>query len=318
MTINGDQLINMANITDKTLYTSPYLVANDNNYTKHYFIESERVCSKIGGGFSSPIDPVNQAIIEPINSDQPTISEDFTQHIINSISCTNIESPELNVDPVLRGIEDFINIDENEDLQYFFVSDHLGSSSFITDAGGDAVQHLQYMPFGEHFVNQTSTSWETPYKYSGKEKDDETGYSYFGARYYSSDLSIWLSVDPMSDARPNLSPYNYTQWNPVMKVDPDGNLDDWVKRDGKIVYDKNITKGEDGNIQNLKEGDKYLGKEGWDLQYHYRSDGTKAEYSHALKETTIVGLRGSGSVVSAMEDAINKVMTQLGILVLGV
>jgi len=42
----------------------------------------------------------------------------------------NIESPELNVDPVLRGIEDFIGIDENEDLQYFFVIDHLGSSSF--------------------------------------------------------------------------------------------------------------------------------------------------------------------------------------------
>ena len=90
----------------------------------------------------------------------------------------NIESPELNVDPVLRGIEDFIGMDENEDLQYFFVTDlpmaiGIGSSSFITDAGGDAVQHLQYMPpdsyrDGEHFVNQTSTSWETPYKFSGK------------------------------------------------------------------------------------------------------------------------------------------------------
>jgi len=130
MTINGNQLINIANITNKTLYSSPYLVANDNNYTKHYFIESERVCSKIGGGFSNPIDPINQAIIEPINSGQPTISGNFTQHIINSISCTNTESPELNVDPVLRGIEDFIGIDENEDLQYFFVIDHLGSSSF--------------------------------------------------------------------------------------------------------------------------------------------------------------------------------------------
>ena len=85
----------------------------------------------------------------------------------------NIESLELNVDRVLRGIEDFIGMDENEDLQYFFVTDHLGSSSYITDAGGDAVQHLQYMPpdsyrDGEHFVNQTSTSWETPYKFSGK------------------------------------------------------------------------------------------------------------------------------------------------------
>jgi len=134
----------------------------------------------------------------------------------------NIESPELNVDPVLRGIEDFIGMDENEDLQYFFVTDHLGSSSYITDAGGDAVQHLQYMSFGEHFVNQTSTSWETPYKFSGKEKDAETGYSYFGARYYDSDLSIWLSVDPLAGKFPHISPYAAFNNNPIIYIDPDG------------------------------------------------------------------------------------------------
>jgi len=222
MTINGDQLINMANITDKTLYTSPYLVANDNNYTKHYFIESERVCSKIGGGFSTLLDPVNQAIIEPINSDQLTISSNFTQHVINSISCTNIESPELNVEPMLHGIEDFINIDENENLQYFSVSDHLGSSSFITDAGGEAVQHLQYLPFGEHFVSQTSSSWQTRYTFSGKEKDVETGYSYFGARYYDSEESIWLSVDALSDKYLSTSPYMYVLGNPIGIIDPNG------------------------------------------------------------------------------------------------
>ena len=59
--------------------------------------------------------------------------------------------------------------------------------------------------------------------FSGKEKDSETGYYYFGARYYSSDLSLWLSVDPMSDKYPSLPPYNYCAWNPMKLVDPDGN-----------------------------------------------------------------------------------------------
>jgi len=51
---------------------------------------------------------------------------------------------------------------------------------------------------------------------------------YFGARYYNSDISVWLSVDPLADERPNLSPYNYSSWNPVMRTDPTGMLDDWV------------------------------------------------------------------------------------------
>ena len=60
------------------------------------------------------------------------------------------------------------------------------------------------------------------YTFSAKEKDSETGLSYFGSRYYSSDLSIWLSVDPMSDKYPSLSPYVYCANNPVKVVDPNG------------------------------------------------------------------------------------------------
>ena len=48
---------------------------------------------------------------------------------------------------------------------------------------------------------------------------------YFGARYYNSDISVWLSVDPMSDFRQGLSPYNYVQWNPSNRIDPSGMLD---------------------------------------------------------------------------------------------
>ena len=60
------------------------------------------------------------------------------------------------------------------------------------------------------------------FTFSAKEKDSETGLSYFGSRYYSSDLSIWLSVDPMSDKYPSLSPYTYCADNPVKLVDPNG------------------------------------------------------------------------------------------------
>jgi len=60
------------------------------------------------------------------------------------------------------------------------------------------------------------------FTFSAKEKDVETGLSYFGSRYYSSDLSIWLSVDPMSDKYPSMSPYVYCANNPVKLVDPNG------------------------------------------------------------------------------------------------
>ncbi|MBR6334277.1 MAG: RHS repeat-associated core domain-containing protein, partial [Bacteroidales bacterium] len=60
------------------------------------------------------------------------------------------------------------------------------------------------------------------YTFSAKEKDVETGLSYFGSRYYSSDLSIWLSVDPMSDKYASLSPYVYCADNPIKLVDPNG------------------------------------------------------------------------------------------------
>ncbi len=65
------------------------------------------------------------------------------------------------------------------------------------------------------------------YTFTGKEKDSETGYSYFGARYYDSDLSgLFLSVDPMADKYPNISPYAYCAWNPIMLRDPNGMIID--------------------------------------------------------------------------------------------
>ena len=72
--------------------------------------------------------------------------------------------------------------------------------------------------YSSFFIHHSSLS----YTFSAKERDSETGLSYFGSRYYSSDLSIWLSVDPMSDKYASLSSYTYCADNPVKLVDPNG------------------------------------------------------------------------------------------------
>ena len=86
------------------------------------------------------------------------------------------------------------------------------------------------------------------FTFSAKEKDAESGLSYFGARYYSSDLSLWLSVDPMADKYPSMSPYVYCADNPVKLVDPNG--EEWfVNEDGFIKKGSNI---DDHNVYFVK------------------------------------------------------------------
>lgn len=100
------------------------------------------------------------------------------------------------------------------------------------------------------FVCSISTSISSAdscsFTFTGKEKDFESGYHYFGARYYDSEaLTGWLSVDPMSDKYPSMSPYNYCAWNPVKLVDPNGDTLDVVNKKGQFLFslDDNSPKG---------------------------------------------------------------------------
>lgn len=70
--------------------------------------------------------------------------------------------------------------------------------------------------------------------FTGKEKDYESGYHYYGARYYDSELLTgWLSVDPMADKYPNISPYHYCHWDPIILTDPNGMYD--TKRSAQLA-----------------------------------------------------------------------------------
>ena len=100
-----------------------------------------------------------------------------------------------------------------------------------------------------------------PSNFNGKEKDYESGFHYYGARYYWCEvLTGWLSVDPMADKYPNISPYAYCAWNPIKLVDPDGNeASTHTDRHGNVlaVYNDGnlgVYAHSDSETQAFKEG----------------------------------------------------------------
>ena len=208
-------------LDNATLYVSPYLVATKQGYTKHYYAETERIASRIGGGRLRYLDQpvVGQGKIVEKQSTNKTYAKEVLEECLDAIHSEGQAD--------LHHLYDMINNAHSETDCYWYHPDHLGSSSWITDSAGTAVQHLHYLPWGEDFVNQRLNSFDgVRYTFSAKEKDSETGLSYFGSRYYSSDLSVWLSVDPMSDKYPHQSNYVYCSNNPLKVIDPDGE-DEW-------------------------------------------------------------------------------------------
>jgi RHS repeat-associated protein len=114
----------------------------------------------------------------------------------------------------------------NLQLRYWYHPDYLGSVEYVTDENGEAYQYFFRSPWGKKVEDQKASGvFSSAYKFNGKEQDEETGNYYYGARYYTAELGIWLSVDPMSDQRPYLTPYNFVQNNPINLVDPTGLLD---------------------------------------------------------------------------------------------
>ncbi|MFF9851012.1 SpvB/TcaC N-terminal domain-containing protein [Streptomyces litmocidini] len=121
-----------------------------------------------------------------------------------------------------------------ENARSFFHTDHLGSSGYVTDGTGAVTEHLEYFASGETWVEERAGQADTPYQYTGKELDGETGLYYHGARYYNPRTQLWASADPalpeyldtklaggISEPR-NLAAYTYAHNNPVKLVDPTG------------------------------------------------------------------------------------------------
>ena len=143
----------------------------------------------------------------------------------------------------------YIPNDTTKEETFFFHSYHLGSTSYITDDKGNITQYDAYLPYGELLVDEHSSSEDLPYKFNGKQFDDETGLYYYGARYMNPITSIWYGVDPLAEKYKEIGSYVYCADNPINLFDPDGQ---------KFIY----------NAQG-----KFLRKEGKDNLVYIERDG---------------------------------------------
>ena len=116
----------------------------------------------------------------------------------------------------------YIPNDTTKEETFFYHSDHLGSTSYITDDHANITQYDAYLPYGELLVDEHSSSEDLPYKFNGKQFDEETGLYYYGARYMDPKISMWLGVDPLMEKYPNVTGYCYTMDNPIKFIDPNG------------------------------------------------------------------------------------------------
>ena len=299
--VNSEFAGGRTNTAKFSLYVSPYLVANQGGrYTKHIYIGSQRVVSKIGDFDSYGSDPRR---IQYAGSETDGLSVDYKQKYVQQLQvikdnyatfavpyngednndyvdgkgfCCNDGSLEAaqaraiaaNIAKAKAVNGNFKENDDYEKMQFYYQPDHLGSSSYITNLDGEVVQHIEYVPFGEVFIEERNDVWNTPYLFNAKEFDEETGMYYYGARYYEPRLSLWISVDPISNYDPrnnenyldgehnlgvyntfNLAPYGYCYQNPIRLIDPNGKQVDAVDFVPFLGSGRDIYRGfRDGDI----------------------------------------------------------------------
>jgi RHS repeat-associated protein len=105
------------------------------------------------------------------------------------------------------------------DAVKYVMEDHLGNASFTLTASGGAYRREEYFPFGE---TSFGSYGKKRYRFCGKERDEESGLYYYGARYYMPWQCRFVSVDPLAAEYAFYTPYQYAGNQPIIAIDLDG------------------------------------------------------------------------------------------------
>jgi RHS repeat-associated protein len=186
------------------------ITAVDNSSTQEYFYDGDgqRVVKNVGGGMIYWYGAGGEVLAE---SDMAgNLLSEYVY--FNGKRLARTDSPETPATAQLR----------------YYLTDQLGSTVMITDAYFHAVEDTDFYPYGGIAYNG-GTGDSNHYKFTGKERDSETGLDDFGARYFASNMGRFMTPDSGLGQRP-LDPqswnlYAYVRNNPLNSIDPTGEYD---------------------------------------------------------------------------------------------
>jgi RHS repeat-associated protein len=210
----------------------------------------------------------------------------------------------------------------------YLTADPLGSTRLVTDAAGGSQQCSDYFPFGEELAAGTGSrpacyngAIEPTQKFTGKERDGETGLDYFGARYMSAAQGRFTTPDPLMASAKASNPqtwnrYAYALNNPLKFVDPDGlEVPDSCVKDQNctiviklnVVYDQTMNRGRGPTQQQRTKFEKeQLAK----AQKDYGTSNIKLDAAYTPGRYD-VGKDGQTPVLTGLNpDALNVVVSQ--------
>lgn len=337
----NDNAISSTGVLDAyTVYVNPYIVKSyhDDNgtieeeTTYHYYMNTQRVASgrfnKYSGalpdataevstataGGSSPGLVATDQLVKVLETFGYKEGEDFERSDLEKPIPMEVLYPEFaGTDmPTPEGEPEGEGDPYGEDCEYgarievyWYHPNYLGNVDLITNKRGEVHQFFLYTTWGEslHQYNAQTTGFDSPYRFNGKELDEETGNYYYGARYYDPKVSVWLSVDPLASSFPHQSPYAFTDNNPVNLVDPTG-----MSAESPWIYDQQA----DGSYQR-REGVENDGGE--NFHTYNNNDGTTSYYNQS--EGTFVTVDNS-ETTQKVNEVRSEPETRLGSLGIGV
>ncbi len=239
---NGQPL--QLQLQNAMFYPNAYLTFNSSgNYTKHYYAGTERICSRLGDrtfslDCSASLTPQTR---QRLGTRIMQVDQNFRAELLELVEAGDVpvEFPNvlnlITLLPANPNANSHSHSNTSNDIFYYHTN-HLGSTAFVTDNYATVTQGFLYAPFGE-ITTEYAPLWQNGvlpnYTFNAKELDEESGMYYYEARYYQP--PVFVSRDPHFERYFWTSPYGYCNNNPLKYVDPTG-MDWYETEDGNIEW----------------------------------------------------------------------------------
>ena len=232
--VNGQQQSLHLGPQQAMFYPNAYINFNQNGeYTKHYYNGAERIASRLGDNQQTIEADANDRLLSRIAQTDEIFKAQIGEMAAYEEPAVNVPGrssgegtrnllfPTVGYDPI-PAFTDLQPTGTASDIFYYHTN-HLGSTAFVTDQNQNVTQGFLYAPFGEITTEYNATFGNDiipKYSFNAKELDEETGMYYYEARYYKP--PVFISRDRLFDKFPWTSPYGYCMNNPIKFVDPSG------------------------------------------------------------------------------------------------